>query len=148
MQSQRARLGVRADIQVVAWSAFLDQFVNKKNFQTVLLGWTTPVDPDIYAVWHSASSGEGGLNFISYSDKRVDALIENGRREFDPSKRAQIYKKAHELILEEAPYTFLFFPYATPAIHKRFKGIKEAPAGIGYNFIDWYVPEREVKYKF
>lgn len=148
VQSQWARLGVRADIQVVAWSAFLDQFVNKKNFQTVLLGWTTPVDPDIYAVWHSASSGEGGLNFILYSDKRVDDLIEKGRREFDHSKRAQIYKKAHEFILEEAPYTFLFFPYATPAIHKRFKGIKEAPAGIGYNFIDWYVPEREVKYKF
>ena len=33
-------------------------------------------------------------------------------------------------------------------VNKRFKGIEPAPAGIGYNFIDWYVPEGEVRYKF
>ncbi|MFH1552212.1 MAG: peptide-binding protein [Candidatus Omnitrophota bacterium] len=148
VQSQWAQLGVKAEIQVVAWSAFLDQFVNKKNFQAVILGWTIPVDPDIYSVWHSSSMAEGGLNFISYSDKQVDELIELGRREFDPTRRAQVYSKVHKLISEDAPYTFLFFPYATPAIQKRFKGIEPAPAGIGYNFIDWYVPENEVKYKF
>ena len=79
---------------------------------------------------------------------RVDNLIELGRREFDPAIRGKIYREIHRYIAEEAPYTFLFFPYATPAVNKRFKGIKPAPAGIGYNFIDWYVPENEVKYKF
>jgi peptide/nickel transport system substrate-binding protein len=148
VQSQWAALGIRADIQVVAWSAFLDQFVNKKNFQAVILGWTIPVDPDIYAVWHTGSAKPGGLNFVSYSNKRVDELIEAGRREFSPEKRREIYREAHRLIAEDAPYTFLFFPYATPAVNKRFKGIEPAPAGIGYNFIDWYVPEREVKYNF
>jgi len=148
VQSQWARVGVKAEIQVVAWSAFLDQFVGKKNFQAVLLGWTIPVDPDIYSVWHSDSMREGGLNFISYSDKRVDGLIEAGRAEFDPEKRSAIYRKIHGHLSEDAPYTFLFFPYATPAVQKRFRGIEPAPAGIGYNFIDWYVPEKEVKYRF
>jgi peptide/nickel transport system substrate-binding protein len=148
VQSQWAALGIRTDIQVVAWSAFLDQFVNKKNFQAVILGWTIPVDPDIYAVWHTSSAKPGGLNFVSYSNERVDELIEAGRREFSPEERREIYREAHRLIAEDAPYTFLFFPYATPAVNKRFKGIEPAPAGIGYNFIDWYVPEREVKYKF
>ena len=32
------------------------------------------------------------------------------------------------------------------AISNRFKGIKPAPAGIGYNFIDWYVDPGDVKY--
>ena len=148
VQSQWAALGIDVEIQVVAWSAFLDQFVDKKNFQAVMLGWSLPSDPDIYAVWHSDSTTEGGLNFVSYADKEVDALIEEGRREFDPEKRSLIYKKLHKKISSDAPYTFLFFPYATPAIQKRFKGIVPAPAGIGYNFIDWYVPEKEVKYKF
>jgi peptide/nickel transport system substrate-binding protein len=30
--------------------------------------------------------------------------------------------------------------------HKRFRGIEPAPAGIGYNFIKWYVPKAEQKY--
>ncbi|MBD3426341.1 MAG: peptide-binding protein [Candidatus Omnitrophica bacterium] len=148
VQRQWSSIGVRAEIQVVAWSAFIDQFVNKKNFQATILGWTLPIDPDLYAVWHSDSAEPGGLNFISYSDKSVDRLIEEGRRQFDKQERARIYRKIHRMIAEDAPYTFLYFPHATPAVNKRFKGIIPAPAGIGYNFIDWYVPEDEVKYDF
>ena len=127
---------------------FLDQFTNKKNFQAVILGWTIPVDPDLYAVWHTDSSKEGGLNFISYSNPEVDSLIELGRESFNTDERVEIYRKIHRIIALDAPYTFLFFPYATIAVENRFKGIDPAPAGIGYNFIDWYVPEDEVKYKF
>ena len=148
VQSQWAKLGIKAEVQVIAWSAFLDQFIDKKNFQAVILGWTIPVDPDIYAVWHTSSSVSGGLNFISYSNKDVDLLIEEGRREMDPEKRAGIYREIHRRMAEDAPYTFLFSPYATPCVQKRFKGIEPALAGIGYDLIDWYVPEDEVKYKF
>lgn len=148
IQSQWAKLGIITEIQVVAWSAFLDQFVDKKKFQAVILGWTVPPDPDIYAVWHSKSSGEGGLNFISFSNERVDSLIESGRQEFSQEARSGIYKEAHRIIAEEAPYTFLFTPYALPAINRRFKGITPAPAGIGYNFIEWYVEQQDVKYQF
>jgi len=148
VQSQWGKLGIKTEIQVIAWAAFLDQFVDKKNFQAVILGWSLPLDPDCYTVWHSESSGPGGLNFVSYTDEGVDELIEEGRRQFDPEVRKNIYHRIHRMIAEDAPYTFLFFSYATPAVNKRFKGIEPAPAGISYNFIDWYVPEREVKYKF
>ena len=148
VQSQWARLGVKAEIQVIAWASFLDQFINKKNFQATILGWSLPIDPDAYSVWHSDSMRPGGLNFISYSNEKVDELIETGRREFDPDRRGEIYREIHRYIAGDAPYTFLFFPYATPAIQKRFKGIKPELAGIGYNLIDWYVPEGEMKYKF
>ena len=148
IQSQWAKLGIMTEIQVVAWSAFLDQFIDKKNFQAVILGWTVPADPDIFAVWHSSSAGEGGLNFISFSNEHLDRLIEKGRSEFSLSVRQEIYREAHRIIAEEAPYTFLFTPYSLPAVNSRIKGIEPAPAGIGYNFIDWYVEEREVRYKF
>lgn len=148
IQDQWQKIGVKAQVRVIAWSAFLDQFVNKKNFQAVILGWTIPIDPDIYSVWHTDSSRQGGLNFISYSNKRVDRLIEQSRQEFNSDKRMRICRKIHKLISKDAPYTFLYFPYTMPAVNKRFQGINPAQAGIEYNFIDWYVPENEVKYKF
>ena len=148
IQKQWREIGVKADIQVVAWAAFLNQFVTKKNFQVIIMGWALPADPDLYSVWHSDSNTTGGLNFISFKNSKVDSLIEEGRAEFLPEKRTLIYRRIHSLISEEAPYAFLFFPYATPAINNRIKGVKPAPAGIGYNFIDWYVPHGEVKYKF
>ncbi|MBU0571593.1 MAG: peptide-binding protein [Candidatus Omnitrophica bacterium] len=147
-QRQWLEVGVVVDIQIVAWAAFLDQFIGRKNFQAVILGWSLPVDPDCYSIWHSDSIREGGLNSVSYSNERVDELIENGRREFDPEKRKEIYHEIHRIIARDAPYTFLFSAYAAPAVNKRFRGIEPAPAGISYNFIDWYVPKDEVKYKF
>ncbi|MDD5680266.1 MAG: peptide-binding protein [Candidatus Omnitrophica bacterium] len=147
VQRQWREIGVVADVQIIAWAAFLNEFVDKKNFQAVILGWTLPLDPDCYVVWHSASTKEGGFNFVSYKNENVDALIEEGRRTFDKAKRIEIYRKIHETIADDAPYTFLYFPYATVAISNRFEGIDPAPAGIGYNFIDWHVDPAEVRYK-
>ena len=146
VQKEWKELGIDVDIQILAWASFLNEFVDKKNFQAVILGWTLPIDPDCYIVWHSASSKKGGLNFISYKNEEVDKLIVEGRRTFDVEKRIKIYNKIHEIIADEAPYTFLYFPYTRIAVSKRFKGIEPAPAGIGYNFIDWYVDPGDRKY--
>ncbi len=145
-QRQLSRLGIKVEIQTIAWAAFLNEFIDKKKFQAVILGWTTPQDPDCYSVWHSEAAQEGGLNFISYKNKEVDELIVKGNTTFDVEKREAIYKKIHKIISVDAPYTFLYFPYATPAVSKRFRGIDPAPAGIGYNFIDWHVSPDERKY--
>jgi len=139
-------IGIKVNIQTIAWQTFINEFIDKRNFQAVILGWTIPTDPDIYNVWHSDSAREGGLNFIKYKNPEVDRLIEEGRQIFNQGKRKEIYQKIHTILAKEQPYTFLYFPYALPAIHKRFKGIEPAPAGLMYNFIDWYVPKMEQKY--
>lgn len=148
VQRNWQELGIDIKIQTIAWQAFINEFIDKRNFQAVILGWTIPTDPDIYNVWHSSSTREGGLNFIGYKNEEVDKLIEEGRRTFDQSKRAKIYKEIHKILAEQQPYTFLYYPYALPAVSKRFKGIEPAPAGLMYNFEDWYVPEIEQKYIF
>ena len=148
VQRQWADIGVKAEIQVVAWASFIDQIIDKKKFQVILLAWMLPLDPDCYSVWHSDSIREGGLNAVSYSNPAVDLLIEKGRREFDIEKRKEVYHEIHRLIAEDAPYTFLYFSYRTPGINKRFRGIEESPVGLYHNFIDWHVPRDEVRYDF
>ena len=41
---------------------------------------------------------------------------------------------------------FLYFKDALPAVSSRVRGIKPEPAGIGYNFIDWFVPKHLQRY--
>jgi len=50
-------------------------------------------------------------------------------------------------IYNDVPMVFLFAPYSLPVMHKRFRGIKPAPAGIGYNSEHWYVPAELQKYR-
>ncbi len=73
-------------------------------------------------------------------------MLAEGRHTFDREKRRRAYFRFQEILAEDQPYTFLFVPDSLPAISRRFRGIKPAPAGIDYDFIKWYVPKGEQKY--
>jgi peptide/nickel transport system substrate-binding protein len=145
IQKRLAEIGITVKIRILEWAAFVNDFISKKKFDATILGWTIPLDPDIYDVWHSSKIGPDELNFISYKNKEVDMLIEKGRSTFDQEERRKCYNRIQEILAEEQPYTFLYVPDALPIIHARFHGINPAPIGINYNFIKWYVPEEEQK---
>lgn len=146
IQKRLGEVGITVKLRTVEWAAFLKEFIDKGRFEAVLLGWTTGQDPDAYDIWHSSKTKPGELNFIHYNNPEVDLLLEEGRHTFDREKRRRAYFRLQEIIAEDQPYTFLFVPDALPAVHKRFRGVKPAPAGINYNFPKWYVPKAEQKY--
>ncbi len=146
IQRRLQTVGIKVKIRTVEWSAFINDFIDKKNFEAVILGWTLGQDPDIYDIWHSSKVGPKELNFISYKNPEVDDLLAKGRYTFDAGVRKACYDRIQEILAEEQPYTFLYVPYALPIIHARFRGVKPAPAGIGYNMEKWYVPKTEQRY--
>jgi len=140
IQRRLRAVGIDVRIHVVEWAAFLNTFIKKKDFEAIILGWSLGLDPDQYDVWHSSKTGEDELNHISYKNPRVDALLEAGRRTFDEEKRKAIYGELQEIMAEEQPLVFLYVPDALPVVSSRVHGIQPAPAGISYNFPEWYVP--------
>lgn len=146
VQSQLAQLGMRVTIRTVEWAAFFAQFVNKGFFDAVILGWTTPLDPDLYDVWHSSRMRPTGLNFMKYANAELDDLIVRGRQTFDREERKKIYDEVQEILHHDQPYCFLYVPYALPAVHKRFRGPYVAPIGILHNLEEWRVPHGEGRY--
>jgi len=147
IQGRLKDIGIKVNIRVLEWAVFLNEFVNKKRFEALILGWGLSRDPDCYDIWHSSKTKEGEFNFIGYSNPEIDRLLEEGRGTFDKNKRRAIYHKIHQVLYDEQPYLFLYVADALPAVHRRFRGIKIAPIGIGYNFIDWYVPKTEHRYR-
>jgi len=146
IQRRLKEIGIVVQIRTVEWAAFLKEFIEKGNFEAVILGWNTGLDPDQYDIWHSSKTKPGELNFNHYSNPEVDRLLAEGRHTFDREKRRRAYFKLQEVLAEDQPYTFLYVPDSLPAISKRFRGVKPAPAGIDYNFTKWYVPLGEQKY--
>lgn len=146
IQRRLKEIGIDMKIRIIEWGTFLTEFIDKRRFEAIILGWGLSRDPDAFDIWHSSKQKEGEFNFIGYDNKEVDRLLEEGRRVFDQEKRKEIYHKVHQLIFDDHPYVFLYVPDALPIVHARFKGIEPAPLGIGYNFIKWYVPKEEQKY--
>lgn len=133
------KIGIEMDIRVIEWQTLLHQFIDKKTFEAVIMGWALSRDPDIYDIWHSSKTEEGEFNFISYKNPEVDELLLKGRTTLNIEERKKIYWRIHEILHEEQPTVFLYVPDALPVVHKRFKGIEPSPIGIWHNFIRWYV---------
>lgn len=146
IQYRLKQIGIEMKIRTLEWTALINDFIDKRRFEAVILGWTLGQDPDIYDIWHSSKTGGKELNFISYHNPEMDQLLVKGRKTFDRNERKKIYWRIQEILAEDQPYTFLYVPMALPLIHKRFKGIEPAPAGITYNFIRWWVPIYMQKY--
>lgn len=148
IQKNLQDIGINVKLRIIEWAAFLKNFINKKEFEAVILGWSVPRDPDLYDVWHSSKTGPEELNFVSYSNPEVDDLLEKGRSVFDQGERKKYYSRIQKILAEDQPYTFLYVPDALPVLDARFKNIKPAPAGITYNFIRWFTPQSLQKYKY
>jgi peptide/nickel transport system substrate-binding protein len=146
IQQNLAAVGIQMEIRTVEWAAFINEFVKKRKFDALILGWTIPQDPDLFDIWSSTKTGPDELNHIGFANPEVDRLLEQGRRTFDMDQRKKAYFRIQEILADEQPIVFLYVPDALQAIHKRFRGIEPAPAGIDYNFIKWYVPKDGQKY--
>lgn len=138
IQQQLADVGIKVNIRIVEWAAFIKEFVHTGNFDALILGWNILQDPDLYDVWHSSKIGNGGLNFTGFSNAEVDDILDKARSTLDQQKRKELYDRFQEILHDEQPYCFLYAPQSLNIVNRRIQGIAPAPAGITYNFREWW----------
>jgi peptide/nickel transport system substrate-binding protein/microcin C transport system substrate-binding protein len=129
------KAGVEINIKKIEWNSFLKLVTQEKNFEMCRLCWSASVDWDPLQIWHTKSI-EGGSNFISYSNKKVDDLIDKARLVFERSERIKLLSKVEKQIIEDVPYLFISYKDTTLYGHTK-RILKEKDTyeyGIGTNF--------------
>lgn len=83
-----------------------------KSFDALYMGWSLPPPPEEpRQIWHSKMAlTKGSSNAIGFSHAEADKIIETLEYEYDSDKRLTLYHRLHQIIHEEAPYTFLYSP--------------------------------------
>jgi peptide/nickel transport system substrate-binding protein len=146
IQAALREIGVGAEIRTMEWSSFIKEYVRKRRFEAIVLGWGIGQDPDQYDIWHSSKTGPEQLNVISYRNPEVDALLERGRTSCVNAERKKYYDRLQEILAEDQPLIFLYFRDALPAVTSRIHGIEASPNGIRFNFTEWFVPRSLQRY--
>ncbi|MEE9551326.1 MAG: ABC transporter substrate-binding protein, partial [Candidatus Binatia bacterium] len=145
LQDELKKHGIAVTVRQLDWTIFLDDVRNHK-FDAMVLGWAMSVnEPDGFQVWHSSQADNKGSNMISYKNSRVDKILEDYRREFDPKKRSELYREFQRILHDEQPYTFLFMGRSISAVQRRFEGVKVLPIG-GLRPLEWWVSRSSQKY--
>ncbi len=112
-------IGIDVRTDVLEWSVFIQERVNKADFDALILGWQMGIDPDLYQIWHSSQTNPYQLNFIGFKNHEADDLIIKIRQEYDHDRQAEYCHRLHEIIAEEQPYTFLYVGKWTAVLDKR-----------------------------
>ncbi|MAI07722.1 MAG: peptide-binding protein [Magnetococcales bacterium] len=141
MQQAYKTVGIKMNINIQEWSTFIENTINKRQFEAFILGWSLSPEPDPYDIFHSSKTGEKEFNIVGFNNAEADELMINARKTFDQAERKKYLDRFQEILHEEQPYLFLYAPYSLQALHKRIKNVEEAPAGISHNYIDWYIPK-------
>ena len=77
----------------------------------------------------------------AYENKEVNELFELGDTLVNPKRRRLIYKKINEIIAEDQPACFLYYPYFFHAVSNRISNSKELFSVLMpfYTVKDWYI---------
>ncbi|UCH84722.1 MAG: peptide-binding protein [Candidatus Latescibacterota bacterium] len=139
------RAGIVVNARPLEGATFFDKMF-KGEYDAGVLAWRLDNDPDIFDTFHSTQVPPIGLNHTFYSNPEVDQLLERGRAEVDQNKRRDIYHRAHQLIHDDQPYTFLNSVPEKRPINKRIGNVVISPAG-PFDFypgsIYWFVKEEK-----
>ncbi|MGD8304390.1 MAG: ABC transporter substrate-binding protein [Desulfobacterales bacterium] len=118
-QDSWKQIGIDVRTDLVEWAVFIQERVNKLDFDALVLGWSMGIDPDLYQIWHSSQTGYNQLNFVGFKNKEADDLIIKIRQEYNHDKQVKYCHRLHKIIAYEQPYTFLFVSRWTAILDKR-----------------------------
>jgi len=125
IQSYLAAVGIKVNFYQVDWGTYLQE-TEAGMHQMCLLGWTGDNgDPDnflnvLYGL-NACSIGTAG-NYAFYTNKTNQELLTQALRTYDVNKRAAYYKKAQELIHEDAGWVFLAHSNQNVVFRKNVEG--------------------------
>jgi peptide/nickel transport system substrate-binding protein len=135
LQQQLRDVGIALDIRTFESATFYSD-VTRGLFQLYSMRWSGGnEDPDIFEyLFHSAKFPPNGANRGYFSDPRVDALIDQARREPDQKARKQIYAELQLILTEQVPYIDLWYLDNVLIHSKRVRNLTLNPSG-NYEFL-------------
>jgi peptide/nickel transport system substrate-binding protein len=130
MQSNLKAVGVNVSLQTMEWGAYLAKLRTKEQ-ELFALSWMAGTeDPDMvmYPLLHSSQWTPVGPNRALYKNARFDALLQQARLTTDQAKRAQLYREAQRILVDDAPWVFVDHEIQIAALSKRVQGFKLHPS--------------------
>jgi peptide/nickel transport system substrate-binding protein len=149
LKEQWGKIGAKVNINILSVSDIQQNYIRPREYDALLFGQVLGSDPDLSSFWHSSQKKDPGLNLSLFGDGTTDKLIDDGRSEFDPEKRAAIYREFQYKLNQEIPAVFLYSPDFIYPINKKVQGIEiknlTAPSQRFSDVNKWYIKTKRVK---
>jgi peptide/nickel transport system substrate-binding protein len=138
MQQYWNEVGVGAETAFIEWNALLAELTETYEYEVIMVGFSWGTDPDQKTMWHTDSYG-GGFNMNTYSNPRVDELLDAALLTTDQEERKEYYYEVQQIIAEEVPAPILYFRRSTVCYNDRVHEIYPNAIDIRGYAHEWWV---------
>ena len=131
VQAQLAEIGIDVEIEIVEWGAYLEDTAAGEH-DMFILGWSTvtgDADYGLYPLFHSDNFGVAG-NRTFFATDELDSVLEEARQSSDEDERLDLYSRAQEILVDEAPMIPIHHPEFLLAVSDDVEGLWQHPTGI------------------
>lgn len=143
LQSDWAKIGIKADLNVMAPEEISGQVLKNRTYQAILFGNMPNPPADLSPFWHSSQRFYPGLNLSLYNNKQADGMITDINQTADDSRRAQEIQNLQNTIAGDYPALFLYSPYYVYFSRKDLQGVQAGlinePSDRFENVAAWYM---------
>ena len=106
IQTQLKKIDIDVQIEKLTPATYQEQYFSRKAEAVLVQDAAWVPDPG-YSLGLFFGSGPNSVaNWVNYSNKEVDALLEQTFNTADPKARRELGQKAHRIIVDEAPWAF------------------------------------------
>ena len=128
IQSDWALIGVKIDLQAVAYDLLVNDFLTPRNYQAALadLNTSRTPDPDPYLFWHQ-SEATGGQNYSQWDNRTASEFLETARTVADFTARARLYRNFQVVFTKDMPSLPLYYPVYSYGVDAQVQGVQVAP---------------------
>lgn len=111
IQQDLAALNIHAELKPVAWGPFLEAIRQPNTAQSFMQGWEADFPDPANFLGALLSRAQWGSNNDSfYSNPEVEQLLRQAAPEADWKQRYALYDRAEQLVVDDAPWVFLYYP--------------------------------------
>jgi peptide/nickel transport system substrate-binding protein len=137
--SMLSRIGIRITYRPLPFNVLLPK-LNSGETSLYVIGWTPATfEPEgvLVPLAHGRTRpGLGEYNFGGYANPKVDALIDEGRLQFDEDKRAALFTAAMQAMDDDAAFVPLIHRHVTWAMRKNVKVVLRPNDNVDLRFVN------------
>ncbi len=138
-QASLGQIGVEVEPVVREQGALIPLVIGAdRRFDAVLIGWARDVPLNDVDLWACDQVGQP-FQFTSYCNPALDAVLDSIPLTPDRGRLRSLIGRYHELIVEDQPYTFLYYVDRVDLARSRVYGTRMDSRGDWVDVARWWV---------
>lgn len=142
------KIGIRVNLTVLDFAAVQQEKIRPREYDALLYGELSLIEPDMYSFWHSGERTDPGLNLTSFNEESADAALLKAREALSYDAWNAAYREFQEIFSREVPAVFLYSPAFLSVSTDRLKGndihTVSVPSDRFFQAHKWYVKTKRV----